>query len=183
MLLVIPVLCCGSLVMGCSGGTPSSQRSIPASAYGMKSPAAYSEWDVKFIKGAYLSHSEVTEVLRKTPERTDNPKIRELATGILTVRNGELQMLTTWLKSWDMPAPKPSPTSRAVKELNRLSDTAYDSELLEFLVKNQQALLRLATQEQEAGKFTPARRLAEQTVKSSTGVISNMRIMSDNLKQ
>jgi uncharacterized protein (DUF305 family) len=182
-LLVIPVLCCGSLVIGCSGGTPASQRSIPASAYEMKSPAAYNEWDVKFIKGAYISHFEVTEILRKTPERTKNTEIRNLATGMLTVRNGELQMLTSWLKTWNIPTPKSTPAGQTAKKLNRLSDTAYDTELLKFLVENQQELLSLATQQQEAGRFTPARRLAEQTVRSSTGVISNMRIMSDNLNQ
>lgn len=124
---IIPLLCCGSLTTGCSGGgTSSSPRTIPASAYKMKSPPTYNEWDLKFIKGAYLSHTEVTRMLRRTSERTDNVHVRTLATGLLSVRAGELQMLSSWLADWDMPRPKSTGTDKATQGINKLSGTDYD---------------------------------------------------------
>lgn len=147
----------------------------------MKSPPTYNEWDLKFIKGAYLSHTEVTRMLRRTSERTDNVHVRTLATGLLSVRAGELQMLSSWLADWDMPRPKSTGTDKATQGINKLSGTDYDKKLLAYLLENQRELLRLATQEQESGTYSPARRLAERTVQSSTGLIANMSTMADNL--
>lgn len=120
-------------------------------------------------------------MLRRTSERTDNVHVRSLVTGLLSVRAGGLQMLSSWLADWDMPRPKSIGTDKAAKEINKLSGTDYDKKLLAYLLENQRELLRLATQEQEAGTYSPARRMAEHTVQSSTGLIANMSTMADNL--
>lgn len=146
----------------------------------MKSPSAYNKWDIKFVKGAYVGHLEASKVIEEVPEHTKNPEVRLLAAEIRSMHDTELRILASWLKEWHTPAPTASFPKEA-GGLGGLSGTAYDRELLKFLIGNQQEVLRLATDEQQAGAFSPARQMSERTVQSSTGAIANMRAISNSL--
>lgn len=176
-------------VSGC--GNPGHRAApVPArsgSAYHMASPPAYTATDLQFVNRALVYMNNALTLAGEPGVRSD-PQVAQLAAGLRTSQEGNLQQLSGWLRRWGRKPPKApaSPTqgtwpdlasSTQIHQLAQLSPTAFRSQFLKLVVADQQGVLAAATLEQESGAFGPARQLAAQLVASSTLTIASMRQM------
>jgi uncharacterized protein (DUF305 family) len=175
------------------GHAASSRPSHPASFYRMASPPAYKALDLQFTGRLYLLRSEALQMARQAIKIGYSPAVRQFASGLLSVQQGEMTKLTGWLTQWRVPLPqasklaeegswKLSPSQAEVSDLRALTGAAFDRRFLELVITEQQGALALATVEQEGGGFGPARQLASEIVASSTATIVAMRTMFESEK-
>ena len=187
--LMAAVVVAGVCVMagcGASGQDATAPPPRPTGSYHMGSPAAYTAADLNFVDRAYVYVDDALIIARQAPSRSADPQIRQLAAGLSTVQQGNLQQLSGWLWQWGKKPPAlPAsdlggswpglPADIQIKRLSQLKAAAFDRAFLRLIIADQQGALAAATPEQERGRFGPARQLAAQLAASSTLAIVHMR--------
>jgi uncharacterized protein (DUF305 family) len=173
------------LIAGCSTGHGAASPPRPAHAPPMARPAPYSKIDLRFVDRAYVYTDDALMLARLAATRPADPRIAQLAAGLRTVQQGNVQELSGWLLRWGKKPPT-MPVSSAggswpglatasqIKRMGRLSSAAFDRKFLKVIIADQRGELSAATIEQEGGTFGPGRQLASQIVSTSTLAIVRM---------
>jgi uncharacterized protein (DUF305 family) len=193
--LMTAVVVAGTCLMpGCAhpGHGAAMPRPRSVGSFQMASPAAYSTADLSFVDRTYVYVDDALIIARQASSGSVDPQLRELAAGLITVQQGNLQQLSGWLRQWGKKPPaRPAsdaggrwpglPADIQIKGLARLKAAAFDRAFLTLIIADQQGALAATTAERERGAFGPARQLAAQMAASSTLAIVHMRQMLSHL--
>ena len=66
----------------------------------------YTDADVRFMTHMIHHHAQALEMSDLVPERTQNPRIRVLASRIINAQNDEIAIMRRWLTDRGLPAPQ-----------------------------------------------------------------------------
>jgi uncharacterized protein (DUF305 family) len=172
---------CGNSGHGATAAPPR-----PAVTYHMASPVAYTAADLTFVDRASVYLDDALMLARQAGTRSADPEIRQLAAGLRTVQQDNVQQLSGWLRQWGkrpsgLAVPDASgswpglPTDVQMKRLAQLKPASFDRAFLKLIIADQRGVLAASTLEQEGGAFGPARQLAAQIVASSALAIVRMK--------
>lgn len=184
--MTVTLVAVAAVLTGCGGpGHGAALPPGPASSHHMAAPAAYRAADVTFADRTYVYLDDELVLAGLAATRSGDPQVRQLAGGLRTVQQSNVQQLSGWLQQWGkglpgIPASDTGgswpglPTHAEISQLAQLSPASFDRAFLKLLIADQRGALAAAVQEQEGGAFGPARQFAAQIV--SGGSLAIMRL-------
>lgn len=144
------------LVTGCSGGGDEA----PAAGGGSSSrPADVNDADITFAQAMLAHHQTAVEMAGLATERSQDPRVRELAGRIEATGQADSATLTAWLAEWGV-APA-APSSAATADLSALSGQAFDQLFVEQMIENRAGAITAAETEVAGGQDAGAKEMAE----------------------
>jgi hypothetical protein len=99
--------------------------------------------------------------------------VQALAAEVGTVNQPEIDSLTSYLEAWGAPVPPPEAVAP-----HEQPGAALDQSFLDGVLASEPAVLAAARQEQEAGRYEPARELAGIIVREQTDRAGRARVLS-----
>ncbi|MEU8195011.1 DUF305 domain-containing protein [Microbispora amethystogenes] len=170
--------------MSSTSATPAESQT-PAT-----SPAAdHNERDIWFAQMMIPHHRQALEMARLAEGRAAGGKVKELARKIEAAQDPEIRTMTGWLKSWGVEVPGEDgmpmdhmdhgmPGMMSGEDMNKLKGlegAAFDRAFLTMMIQHHEGAVTMAEEEQGAGVYEPARRLAGSIITSQSAEISTMR--------
>src|SRR5215218_9083943 len=95
-----------SVVQAGAPGEPS--RTLSEDDVTKIEPPTYTETDVVFAQGMIHHHAQALEMTGLVPGRTESRDLRLLAERMQIAQEGEIELITRWLKARDEEVPAPS---------------------------------------------------------------------------
>ncbi|MEO3809204.1 DUF305 domain-containing protein [Sphaerisporangium sp. B11E5] len=147
------------------------------------------EQDVMFATMMIPHHRQAIVMAEMADERASSSKVKDLAKQILAEQESEIRTMNGWLADWGRKAPSGDMPSmdhamrgmygmmspEEMNNLERRSGTAFDRAFLTMMVRHHQGAISMAEQEQNSGRFDPAKELAATIASRQAAEISQMR--------
>ncbi len=177
---------CGSAP---TGTQPAAGAPPPATS----TASVHNTADVAFAQLMVPHHHQAITMAELAPTRTDNPKVRDLATQIKNDQGPEIATMTSWLQAWHAPPAKNDPgessamggmdraamvgmiSKQQMSQLVSSSGPAFDRLFLQMMIAHHQGALQMATTELATGRNPDAKDLATSIQRSQTAQIAAMR--------
>ncbi|WP_336320353.1 DUF305 domain-containing protein [Streptomyces lavendofoliae] len=190
-----------ALVLTACGGTDDaepSRHSDHGSAPSASAPAptgqgAHNAADVAFAQGMIPHHRQAVDMADMARDRASATEVKELAAAIRKAQDPEIRTLSGWLTTWgeEVPGEDASAghsahtghgdgmtgmmTEQEMRQLERSSGRAFDTEFLKLMVKHHEGAVAMARTEQVKGSYPPAKAMAGDIVASQSAEIARMR--------
>ena len=144
--------------------------------------------DAMFAQMMIPHHAQAVEMSDMILAQQDIPaKVKDLATRIKEAQGPEVELMTGWLESWNMPAHLPSGSSghgmagmMGADEMAKLSDaqgTAAARLFLEQMIIHHEGAIVMAKAEAADGKNTAAVQLGKDIVTAQEAEIQEMKTL------
>ncbi|WP_182885235.1 DUF305 domain-containing protein [Microbispora sp. H10885] len=169
--------------MSSMSATPAESRAPVTS-----SAADHNERDIWFARMMIPHHRQALEMARLVEGRAAGGKVKELARKIEAAQDPEIRTMTGWLESWGVQVPGEGvpmdhmdhdmPGMMSGEDTNKLKGlegAAFDRAFLTMMIQHHEGAVTMAEEEQGAGVYEPARRLAGSIITSQSAEISTMR--------
>ncbi|WP_069170096.1 DUF305 domain-containing protein [Streptomyces griseus] len=167
--------------MGDSGSSPSA----PAST------GTHNAADVSFAEEMIQHHRQAVEMAELAETRAGADATKKLAAKIKAAQDPEIRTMSGWLTSWgeevpadmsgmghDMASAMPGMMSR--EDMHRLDEAQgadFDTMFAEMMIEHHQGAVEMARTERADGAYGPAKKLADDVIKTQTAEIDEMRKM------
>jgi uncharacterized protein (DUF305 family) len=173
----------GGMEMGGSGSATSAPPEIPEEA-------EFNATDVGFAQGMIPHHAQAIEMADMALEVSEDPDVRRLAEAIRAAQDPEIDLLTTWLETWEQPVPEASGghgmdgmgsmmsgmmSPADMERLGGSSGPDFDRMWLEMMVRHHEGAIEMAQAEIDGGEYQPAIDLAGTIVTTQQAEIDEMR--------
>lgn len=177
---------CGGADQGVSAterghGTPSSVSQPPAET------RKHNDADVSFAQGMIPHHRQAIDMSRLAYERAGSEQVEDLARRIEAAQGPEIDALTGWLESWEIPTSRedmPSTdhgnmrgmmTSDDMQRLRQAEGDEFDRMFLTMMIEHHEGAVDMARTELARGRFPEAKRMARQIIDTQQAEIDTMR--------
>jgi uncharacterized protein (DUF305 family) len=145
------------VVTGCSSGSGED----PAANGGSTSrPADVNDSDTAFAQAMLAHHQKAVEMATLAAERSQDPRVRELAGRIEATGQADSATLTAWLSEWGAAPAAPAPAGAATADLSALSGQAFDQAFVEQMIEHRTGAITAAETEVADGQDPGAREMA-----------------------
>jgi uncharacterized protein (DUF305 family) len=165
--VVLTMAGCGaSATIGTDPGpTPSPSLTLP-------SAAVHDDADVTFASTVVTLLRRAVADAAPAAARATDPRVRALATDVSVVDAPEIDSLVSYLDAWGAPVPPEEATAP-----HEQPGTALDRSFLDAVLASAPAVLAAARQEQQAGRYEPARELAGIIVREQADRAGRARVL------
>jgi uncharacterized protein (DUF305 family) len=178
---VIGLSACGS-----SGTATQSPTAAGSSSSSAADPAGHNAQDISFAQMMIPHHQQAIEMAKLVPSRTQNQKVRALASQIEAAQDPEIATMRTWLQQWGATA-SPSAsghdahggdgmmTAQQMAELEKASGAAFDRLWLQMMITHHEGAVTMAQQELATGQNGQAKAMAQAIIGGQTKEINEMK--------
>ncbi|MBF6417356.1 DUF305 domain-containing protein [Nocardia farcinica] len=190
------VLATAALLAGCgddSGdhdthATTASSTTAGATT-GATGAAAHNDADVAFAQEMIPHHRQAVEMAALVPERSTDPRVRDLAARIQQAQDPEIATMTGWLQSWgapvdggghagmgrgDMSMPGMM-TDEQMAQLRAARGAEFDRMWLTMMIAHHEGAVQMSRTELAQGADPAAKALAQQIIDGQQAEIDQMR--------
>lgn len=180
-----------------SASASADAGSTPGTETGEK---AHNAQDVAFAQGMIPHHRQALEMARLAPDRSASAEVEDLAARIEKAQDPEITTMTGWLTAWGEDVPEPAAPNAStgatesmpgmdhsghagmpgmmdgqdMAELEKASGRAFDTMFLTMMVEHHEGAVEMARTEQAEGRYTPAKKLAEDIITAQNAEITEM---------
>ncbi|MCG8925366.1 DUF305 domain-containing protein [Lentzea sp. CC55] len=146
-------------------------------------PATHNSADVAFAQGMVPHHEQALEMSGLVGDRTDNPRLADLAKRISAAQQPEIDRMNGWLRTWEAPVQASSHTSHGHSESHGLVDlgnlaelegTEFDRQWLSLMIQHHRGAVEMARKHLTAGTDPETRKLAQDVVSLQEKEIAEM---------
>lgn len=178
-----------ALTLAACGGTSSpttaasTTGSMPMMTTAPATAGDHNQADVMFAQMMIPHHEQAIEMAQLAATRASNAGVKTLAAQIQAAQQPEIDEMTGWLTSWNVPA-LPKATSHGMPggmmssddmtKLEGLSGTEFDREFLTSMTTHHQGAIDMAKAEQANGSYEPAKTMAANIIRTQTEEITKM---------
>lgn len=145
-----------------------------------------------FARDMSTHHSQAVVMALAIRERTDDPRLAQLALDILLTQQGQIGRMNGWLDVWGLPATGPEPpmawmghpvegrmpgmaSPEEIARLSELSGVEADREFLRLMIRHHEAAVPMAQAVLERSDDGVVRRLATAIMRSQQAEVAMMR--------
>lgn len=175
-----------------AGASASASASASADASADVSAGAHNAQDTAFAQGMIPHHRQAVAMAGLAPSRAESQEVKDLAEAIEKAQDPEITTMTGWLEAWgedvpaeDMPEEMPGMdhsggdmsgmmSDADMKQLEKLSGTAFDTAFLEMMVAHHEGAVEIAKTERAKGAYGPAKDMAKSVITSQSAEITRM---------
>ncbi len=152
--------------------------------------ADFNDADVTFAQDMIPHHRQATKMAALAETRTDTTAVLDLASAIQAAQGPEIDIMTSWLTSWDEAVPEEGDgmgdmdhsssmpgmmTDDQLADLEAASGAGFDQMFLTMMLEHHEGAVEMAKAEQADGKNADAKALAASIQKEQTAEIARMR--------
>jgi uncharacterized protein (DUF305 family) len=137
-------------------------------------------------------HRQALEMARLAADRASSGTVKDLARRIEKAQDPEIRTMTGWLKTWGEKVPGGTGAggmdhsasghsgmpgmmgSEDMDALEKLTGKAFDVQFLTLMVEHHEGAVEMAETEQNKGRHTPAKAMADDIVTAQNAEISEM---------
>ncbi|CAM3074055.1 DUF305 domain-containing protein [Skermania piniformis] len=159
-------------------------HSVTSSAAAAAQRDDFDQADVTFLAGMYPHHAQAVAMAELVPERSQNPRIRELATSIEQAQQPEMDQIAALLQSFGQPAPTTAMSAmdghagmmsnQQMTDLAAASGSTFDTMFLTMMIAHHQGAVEMANAELAEGRNPDTKQLAEQIITAQQSEIDLM---------
>ncbi|MET9252823.1 DUF305 domain-containing protein [Streptomyces sp. NPDC003717] len=167
-------------------GTPSASPANPEAG-----AQAHNAQDVAFAQGMVPHHRQALEMAGMASGRAASAKVKDLAARIEKAQDPEITTMTGWLTAWGEKVPGTAHSEHSdgmsgmtgmmddqdMTDLEKSSGAEFDRMFLSLMVEHHEGAVEMATTEQSAGRYGPAKKLAGEVVTAQQGEIAEMKAL------
>ncbi|WP_280486475.1 DUF305 domain-containing protein [Nocardia farcinica] len=190
------VLATAALLAGCgddSGdhdthATTASSTTAGATT-GATGAAAHNDADVAFAQEMIPHHRQAVEMAALVPERSTDPRVRDLAARIQQAQDPEIATMTGWLQSWGAPVDSGGHagmghgdmsmpgmmTDEQMAQLQAARGAEFDRMWLTMMIAHHEGAVQMSRTELAQGADPAAKALAQQIIDGQQAEIDQMR--------
>ncbi|RJL32483.1 DUF305 domain-containing protein [Bailinhaonella thermotolerans] len=191
---VLMLLAAATTLAACGTGTDAAQSagasSAPASAPAPATEQApvkdYNAQDVMFARMMIPHHRQALDMAEMVPSRSASPEVKKLARRIEAAQDPEIRTMTGWLRQWGEEAPADGGgaheghgsgmmTEADMRKLAGLKGERFDKEWLTMMIAHHKGAVEMAEQEKRAGRYAPAKEMADAIIRTQNVEIDEMR--------
>lgn len=162
------------ILAGCStpgeGTTPTAQSGSGANPT-----------DVRFSQQMIPHHRQSIQLATLASQRSTSEFVKTTATEITTAETAEIELMSGWLKSWNVDVPADSQavhsmpgmlSAAEISVLQKSSGKAFDQQWLVTMAKHLRSGVQMATTALATGQHAPSKTLAQGIVTGQTARIT-----------
>lgn len=155
----------------------------------------HNEADVAFAQGMIPHHEQAIEMAEMALEKSEDPKITDLAKRIIKAQGPEIAKLTAWLEDWDEPVESDggghggdtkdsggghgaskSGGMMSEDDMSALENGAdFDKMFLEMMTEHHEGAIEMAQTELGEGKFPAAKAMAQEIIDAQQAELAEMK--------
>lgn len=140
---------------------------------------AVNDQDVTFAQEMITHHQGAIDMAKLVPSRTQNPKIRDLATRIEQAQDPEIAEFRALLKKWGKEEASAGHGgghgSSALAPLENAAGADFDRKWTELMIEHHQGAVDMSTAELAKGASPEAKALAQKIIDAQQAEITEMR--------
>lgn len=148
--------------------------------------ADHNEADVSFAQDMIPHHRQAIEMAAMAVSQTENADVRELASTISAAQQPEIDLMSSWLKSWDEEVPEEMSgmdhsdgmpgmmSADNMAALEKASGDDFDRMFLTMMIQHHEGAIEMAKTEEDDGAFEDAIELARRIQKDQAAEIRTM---------
>ena len=166
-----PLVVAALLATGCSsagGDEPAGEGSSTTR------PADVNDSDTAFAQAMLAHHQKAIELAGLAADRSQDPRVRELAGRIEATGQADSATLTAWLSQWGAAPAAPSSSMAATADLSTVSGPAFDQLFVEQMIELRTGAITAAGAEVTGGQDVGAREMAEAIASSYPNEVIEM---------
>ncbi|WP_225828984.1 DUF305 domain-containing protein [Streptomyces naphthomycinicus] len=182
----------GALVLAACGGNgddgdTGAHTGHGSSATASASAGAHNAQDVAFAQGMIPHHQQALEMAELAAGRASSARVKDLAARIEKAQDPEIRTMTGWLKAWGEQVPMAGMdhsghsgmagmmSDADMTALKKATGKDFDSRFLSLMVEHHQGAVEMATTEQQKGRDSAAKAVADAIVTAQNAEIKEMR--------
>ncbi|GAA3245083.1 DUF305 domain-containing protein [Nonomuraea helvata] len=127
--------------------------------------------DVVFSQEMIAHHQQTIQLAEVAAERGRSSYVRELAKKLIPEEKADIEMMSSWLRSWREPLP-PEPTTRMGSELK--AGAEFDRQWLKELSGHLEHGVMMAEEVRKAGRHGPTLELADKVVQAQKAELADI---------
>jgi uncharacterized protein (DUF305 family) len=166
---------------GCGSGNAAAPSSAAAQA------GNHNEADVKFSLNMIPHHEQTIQIADLATKRGSSEKVKVVAAEILSAEEKEIQTMTGWLRSWNVPIPSAEEhggmampgmlTAEDVKALEAANGAAFDKIFLPMVAKHLQNGVAMAKEVLQTGQHADTKTLAGKIIEGQEQQIQKVQAL------
>jgi uncharacterized protein (DUF305 family) len=175
--------------LGACGTTAPTSSSDQASA--PSAGPAHNQADITFTQDMIPHHAQAIAMSRMAAQRAQSPQVKDLAARIQTAQQPEIDQMSSWLHSWNVPVPSAgSPMGRMdhdaagampgmmtndqMRQLKMAPADKFDQMFLRMMIAHHEGAITIARSELSNGQNTDARQLAQHIIDAQQREVTEM---------
>ncbi|MEG8275655.1 DUF305 domain-containing protein [Streptomyces sp. AHA2] len=185
------------VLAACGDGADGGATGAGADTPGRHTAAARNAQDVAFAQGMIPHHRQALEMAKLAEGRASSGAVEDLARRIEKAQDPEIRTMTGWLKSWGEEVPDAGAggghhsgpghagmpgmmSDGEMAGLGKITGRAFDVAFLTMMVKHHEGAVAMARTERAAGRYGPAKDMAEAIATAQKAEIAEMkRLLAD----
>ncbi|MFD2027291.1 DUF305 domain-containing protein [Promicromonospora aerolata] len=186
----------GTTLAACSGADPADDTASQAGS----GSSEHNDADTQFAQMMIVHHQGALEMAELAGEKAQDPAVQELAAGIASAQQPEIDTMTGWLEAWgeqsdgmagmdhsgmDMEGMDMNGMSQedVMAHLETLDGTEFDASFLEHMIAHHEGAVTMSEAEIEDGTNQDATALAQAIIEDQTAEIAEMEQLTSTITQ
>ncbi len=171
---------------GDNGTDPGPSAAAPTTS--AQAASAHNEADIQFLQGMITHHAQAIEMSELALERSDNPKVTDLAERIEAAQQPEIDQMNSLLAGWGVEAAGGGHegghgsgsghpgmlTEDQLAQLAAAEGTAFDRLFLEGMIGHHRGAVTSSEAELQQGESPEAKELAQAIIDAQQAEIAEM---------
>jgi len=175
--------------LGACGSTAPISSNDQASA--PSAGPAHNQADITFAQDMIRHHAQAIAMSRLAAQRAQSPQVKELAARIETAQQPEIDQMSSWLRSWNVPVPSTDSamgrmdhdgsgampgmmTNDQMRQLRMAPADKFDRMFLRMMIAHHEGAITTARSELSNGQNTDARQLAQRIIDAQQREVTEM---------
>jgi len=175
--------------LGACGTTAPTSSNDQASA--PSAGPAHNQADITFAQDMIPHHAQAIAMSRLAAQRAQSPQVKDLVARIQTAQQPEIDQMSSWLRSWNVPVPSTgSPmgsmdhdaagampgmmTNDQMRQLKMAPADKFDQMFLRMMIAHHEGAITVARSELSNGQNTDARQLAQRIIDAQQREVTEM---------
>ena len=136
-------------------------------------------YDVRFIDGMMMHHLAAIDMANAALQSAADPKIKELAQGIITAQSAEVTQLRDWRASWypDAPMTEGNGADMGTMQVSDDEAIAYEIRWLNAMIDHHVGAVTMANEALANAEHAELKTLATAIIAEQNGEIEQMKAM------
>ena len=178
--------------LGACGTTAPTSSNDQASA--PSAGPAHNQADITFAQDMIPHHAQAIAMSRLAAQRAQSPQVKDLAARIQTAQQPEIDQMSSWLRSWNVPVPSRDSADSAMghmdhngsgampgmmtndqmRQLRMAPADKFDRMFLRMMIAHHEGAITTARSELSNGQNTDARQLAQRIIDAQQREVTEM---------
>ncbi|MBV8992906.1 MAG: DUF305 domain-containing protein [Pseudonocardiales bacterium] len=170
--------------LGACGTTVPTSSNDQASA--PSAGPAHNQADITFAQDMIPHHAQAIAMSRLAVQRAQSPQVKDLAARIQTAQQPEIDQMSSWLRSWNVPVPTGRMdhdaagampgmmTNDQMRQLRMAPADKFDQMFLRMMIAHHEGAITIARSELSNGQNTDAHQLAQRIIDAQQREVTEM---------